>query len=71
MCTYPAFTMNDLAIVWCHLCKTLVHPATDGDNQLIESNVVSEYLDAQYKSTGTKLFPEDPLQLAKVFTPWH
>lgn len=38
----------------------------DGDNQLIESNVVSEYLDAQYKSTGTKLFPEDPLQLAKV-----
>ena len=38
----------------------------DGDNQLIESDVVSEYLDSQYKSTGTKLFPEDPLQLAKV-----
>lgn len=41
-------------------------PDADGDNQLIESNVVSEYLDVQYKSTGTKLFPEDPLQLAKV-----
>lgn len=40
--------------------------AADGDNQLIESNVVSEYLDLQYKSTGTKLFPEDPLLLAKV-----
>ena len=38
----------------------------DGDNQLIESNVVSEYLDLQYKSAGTKLFPEDPLLLAKV-----
>lgn len=38
----------------------------DGDNQLIESNVVSEYLDVQYRSTGVKLFPEDPLNLAKV-----
>ncbi|DBA86483.1 hypothetical protein WJX79_005726 [Trebouxia sp. C0005] len=38
----------------------------DGDNQLIESNVVSEYLDVQYRSSGVKLFPEDPLQLAKV-----
>jgi len=40
--------------------------AADGDNQLIESNVVSEYLDVQYRSSGVKLFPEDPLQLAKV-----
>lgn len=44
--------------------------AADGDNQLIESNVVSEYLDVQYRSSGVKLFPEDPLQLAKVrFSP--
>ncbi len=40
--------------------------AADGDNQLIESNVVSEYLDVQYRSSGVKLFPEDALQLAKV-----
>lgn len=40
--------------------------AADGDNQLIESNVVSEYLDVQYRSSGVKLFPEDPLQLAQV-----
>ena len=43
-----------------------INVAADGDNQLIESNVVSEYLDLQYKSAGTKLFPEDPLLLAKV-----
>ena len=42
------------------------HTAADGNNQLIESNVVSEYLDVQYRSTGVKLFPEDPLNLAKV-----
>ena len=40
--------------------------AADGDNQLIESSVVSEYLDVQYRSSGVKLFPEDALQLAKV-----
>ena len=37
----------------------------DGDDKLIESNVVSEYLDRKYNS-GPKLFPEDPYKLAKV-----
>lgn len=38
----------------------------DGDTQLIESNLVSEYLDSQYQSNGPKLFPDDPLKAAKV-----
>ena len=37
----------------------------DGDDKLIESNVVSEYLDRKYNS-GPKLFPEDPYKHAKV-----
>jgi len=39
---------------------------SDGDVKLIESKVVSQYLDAQYSSHGPKLCPEDPLQMAKV-----
>ena len=40
--------------------------AADGGTQLIESNVVSEYLDRKYKDQGTQLLPDDPLLLAKV-----
>ncbi len=40
----------------------------DGDVKLAESNVVSEYLDAAYPEAGTKLFPADPVKLAKVLT---
>lgn len=38
----------------------------DGSDQLIESNVVSEYLDRKYGDAGSKLFPDDPYKLAKV-----
>lgn len=39
----------------------------DGDVKLAESNVVSEYLDTAYPESGLKLFPRDPVKLAKVY----
>lgn len=48
-----------------------MHPVTvacivDGDRKLIESNVISEYLDRQYSDSGIQLFPRDTLSLIKV-----
>lgn len=41
----------------------------DGPDKLIESNLVSEYLDRKYGDASSKLFPDDPYKLAKV--KWH
>lgn len=38
----------------------------DGPDKLIESNLVSEYLDRKYGDASSKLFPDDPYKLAKV-----
>ncbi len=38
----------------------------DGDATLIESNVVSEFLDRKFPNKGTQLFPTDPKELALV-----
>lgn len=38
----------------------------DGSHQLIESNIVCDYLDKKYHSSGPKLFPDDPFKSAKA-----
>ena len=47
-------------------CLPWARLSADGDVKLAESNVVSEYLDTAYPESGTKLFPTDPVKLAKV-----
>ena len=46
--------------------KLTNYDAVDGKDKLIESNIVSEYLDRKYVDSGPQLFPTDPLKLAKV-----
>ncbi|DBB07593.1 TPA: hypothetical protein ACH3X3_009034 [Trebouxia sp. C0006] len=38
----------------------------DGDERIVESNLVAEYLDNTFPESGPKLFPTDPLKLFKV-----
>ncbi len=46
---------------------TLGAPAKDGSTKpLIESNIISEYLDWAYPKSGPKLFPEDPFENAHM-----
>ena len=40
--------------------------AADGDQHIIESNLVAEYLDHTFPDLGPKLFPTEPLKLFKV-----
>ncbi|KAK5462686.1 hypothetical protein LTS15_002398 [Exophiala xenobiotica] len=49
------------------LVPTLGAPAKDGTTKpLIESNIISEYLDWAYPKSGPKLFPEDPFENAHM-----
>ena len=38
----------------------------DGETTLVESNVVSEFLDRKFPDKGPQLFPTDPKELALV-----
>lgn len=40
--------------------------AADGDNHIVESNLVAEYLDHTFPDLGPKVFPTEPLKLFKV-----
>ncbi|KIV87059.1 hypothetical protein PV11_02630 [Exophiala sideris] len=47
------------------LVPTLGAPQKDGSQKpLIESNIISEYLDASFPTQGPKLFPQDPFENA-------
>ncbi|KIW13599.1 hypothetical protein PV08_08788 [Exophiala spinifera] len=49
------------------LVPTLGAPTKDGSvKPLIESNIISEYLDWAYPKSGPKLFPEDPFENAHM-----
>jgi len=45
---------------------TVQAAAADGDERIVESNLVAEYLDNTFPESGPKLFPTDPLKLFKV-----
>lgn len=56
-----------MTTAWYTACSLVKVPCTvDGSQKLIESNIISEYLDRKYNESGIKLFPRDAVSLAKV-----